>query len=80
MSTIEISAAYARKSHNSGLLAPVGAFFAALARRMEERRVILTLSRMSPRRLEDIGFDPAAVYGAVEGTWDEVDPGCFRHP
>lgn len=48
------------------------AAFARLARRDEEHRTIVQLSRMSPRLLGDMGFDPDVIYGAVDGTWDEV--------
>lgn len=43
-----------------------------------ERRQIARLSRLSPRRLRDLGYHPADIYRAVEGTWDEVTVERFR--
>ncbi len=40
--------------------------------RHRQRRLMSRLSRLSPERLRDMGFDPAAVYAAVRGTWDEL--------
>lgn len=36
------------------------------------------LSRLPPHLIRDMGLDPARVYDAVEGTWDEVNPGRYR--
>ncbi|WP_421761977.1 DUF1127 domain-containing protein [Devosia sp.] len=43
-----------------------------------ERRQIAHLSRLSPRRLRDLGYHPADIYSTVEGTWDEVTVDRFR--
>jgi len=43
-----------------------------------ERREIAHLSRHSPRMLRDLGYNPADIYRAVEGTWDEVTVDRFR--
>lgn len=43
-----------------------------------ERRQIACLSRLSPRMLRDLGYHPADIYRAVEGTWDEVTVDRFR--
>ena len=43
-----------------------------------QRRLIARLSRLSPRRLRDLGYNPADIYRAVEGTWDEVTADRFR--
>ena len=37
-----------------------------------QHRTLVALSRMRPERLRDMGFEPAAIYAAVRGTWDEV--------
>lgn len=42
------------------------------------RRHIARLSRLSPRRLRDLGYKPADIYRAVEGTWDEITADRFR--
>jgi uncharacterized protein YjiS (DUF1127 family) len=81
MATVELSTVVrARGAEKPDLLTRAGALFARLFRQAEERRTIVKLARMSPRQLEDMGFDPAAIYRAVEGTWAEVDPGRFHHP
>lgn len=43
-----------------------------------ERREIARLSRLSPRMLRDLGYHPADIYRAVEGTWDEITIDRFR--
>ncbi len=49
-----------------------------MVRRFEERRTIVKLSRLDPHLIRDMGFDPAAIYGALEGSWDEVHGDRFR--
>jgi uncharacterized protein YjiS (DUF1127 family) len=58
-----------------------GAIAAALSgfvRHHRERRAIARLGRLSPHLIRDMGFDPAAVYGALHGTWDEVPGDRWR--
>jgi hypothetical protein len=55
------------------------AFVLALVRRRGERRALARLSRLPDRLVRDAGFDPDAVRDAVSGTWDEVNPGRYRH-
>jgi uncharacterized protein YjiS (DUF1127 family) len=43
------------------------------ARRVEERRTLLRLSRLSPHVVRDMGFEPELIAEALEGSWDEVD-------
>lgn len=57
-----------------GLRVLLASWWAAQA----ERRQIARLSRLSPRRLRDLGYNPADIYRAVEGTWDEVTVDRFR--
>ena len=52
---------------------------AAAAHRFKEHRTVTTLSRLGPRRLRDMGFDPEAIYDAVDGSWNEV-PARSRFP
>jgi uncharacterized protein YjiS (DUF1127 family) len=47
------------------------------ARRRKERRTVVKLSRHGPHLLRDLGLDPDAVYGALDGTWDEVEHDRF---
>lgn len=43
-----------------------------------ERQAIVALSRLDPRLIRDMGFDPEQVCEALDGTWDEVDPAISR--
>jgi hypothetical protein len=52
---------------------------AAAAHHIKEHRTITALSRLGPRRLRDMGFDPEAIYAAVDGSWNEV-PARARFP
>ncbi len=56
----------------------LSAFFAHWWTARTERRQIARLSRLSPRMLRDLGYHPADIYRAVEGTWDEVTIDRFR--
>jgi uncharacterized protein YjiS (DUF1127 family) len=49
-----------------------------MIRRFEEHRTLVKLSRLDQRLIRDMGFDPAAIYGALEGSWDEVHGDRFR--
>lgn len=57
----------------------VPAFVVAWARRRSERLALARLSRLPDRLVRDAGFDPDAVRDAVSGTWDELNPGRYRH-
>ena len=48
-------------------------------RRRQERRAIVKLSRLAPHVIRDMGFDPERIYDALDGSWDEVNPGQFRN-
>jgi uncharacterized protein YjiS (DUF1127 family) len=39
---------------------------------IEEHRALKRISRMSPHLICDLGFEPAAIYEATDGTWDGV--------
>lgn len=76
MSMISTSA---RASHRSAGTsdAPVGIISGLLWRlrtRIEERRTLVRLSRLSPHLIRDMGIDPDDVYAALKGSWDEVGP------
>lgn len=32
------------------------------------------LAMLSPRLIQDVGFDPEKIYGTMNGTWDELLP------
>jgi uncharacterized protein YjiS (DUF1127 family) len=64
-------------SAGSGFLPRLRQAFRTMGRRIEERRTIARLSRLSPHLIEDMGLEPAAIYGALRGTWDEVNEDRF---
>jgi uncharacterized protein YjiS (DUF1127 family) len=41
------------------------------AHRLEDRHTVSRLARLDARLISDMGFEPAAIYGAVEGSWDD---------
>lgn len=43
----------------------------AAAHRYGDRHTVGRLARLDARLIEDMGFEPAAIYGAVEGSWDD---------
>lgn len=54
-------------------------FFRAIARAFQtvgkdfaDYRELVRISRMSPRMIRDMGFDPAEIYAAVEPDWGDV--------
>jgi uncharacterized protein YjiS (DUF1127 family) len=55
------------------LFTPLLEAWQAYARQVEEHRTIVRLSRLDPHIIRDMGFDPADIHAALEGTWDE-DP------
>ncbi len=64
-------------SVETGFLSSLRQVFRTVARRMEERRTIVRLSRYNPHLIRDMGLDPEAIYGALAGTWDEVHEDRF---
>lgn len=77
MTTYDISSGYGpRPVRRPNFLSRFGASLASAAtaagRHRDERREVIQLSRLDPRRLNDMGFDPEAIYDAVDGTWDEL--------
>jgi hypothetical protein len=64
--------------HHGERTGGIAAALSGQIRRHQERRAIARLGRLSPRLIRDMGFDPAAVYGALEGTWDEVPGDRWR--
>ena len=77
MTTIDISATFDRPTPRIALAVP--SFIPTLIRRHRERRLLVLLSRLPPHLICDAGFDPDEVYGAVEGTWNEINPGRYRN-
>jgi hypothetical protein len=58
----------------SGLIRSVS----AIVRRSGDRRALVQISRLDPHIIRDMGFDPDAIYAALEGSWDEVEMGRFK--
>jgi uncharacterized protein YjiS (DUF1127 family) len=54
-----------------GLLTPLLEAWQGYVRQVEEHRTIVRLSRLDPHIIRDMGFDPADLHAALEGTWDE---------
>ena len=77
MTTIDISAPFGRATPRIALAVP--SFIRTLIHRRRERRLFAILSRLPPHVIRDAGFDPEEVYGAVEGTWYEINPGRYRN-
>jgi hypothetical protein len=80
MTAIHTSAAGAAPSialRVPNVLATVANGWAAFRRRRFERASIVRISRMDPHLIRDMGFEPEAIYAALDGTWEELDPGRF---
>jgi uncharacterized protein YjiS (DUF1127 family) len=45
---------------------------------IEDRRALLRIARMDPHLIRDMGFEPAAIYDAVDGTWHDLSDARFR--
>jgi uncharacterized protein YjiS (DUF1127 family) len=41
------------------------------AHRFEDRQTVSRLARLDARLITDMGFEPDAIYGAVEGSWND---------
>ena len=68
-----------RQQPRSGSLPSLRDLWWNVMRRRQERRAIVRLSRLAPHVIRDMGFDPDRIYEALDGSWDEVNPGQFRH-
>jgi uncharacterized protein YjiS (DUF1127 family) len=38
----------------------------------QQRRTLLALSRLHPRLIKDIGYEPDSVYRVLDSPWDEL--------
>ena len=54
-----------------GIFIRLGQTARAVAHRFGDRRTVGRLSRLDARLIRDMGFEPDAIYGAVEGSWDD---------
>jgi uncharacterized protein YjiS (DUF1127 family) len=78
MALLDITARMPRSRVRYDLLGALQAAWHAFGQHRQDRRTLITISRMSPRLIRDMGFDPDRVYEALDGTWDEVDPASYR--
>jgi hypothetical protein len=73
MTTIELNSTIRRQtSEHPNLLAVVREAFLAYVERRKWHRTVVRMSRLQPHLIRDLGFEPDAIYAAVEGGWDEV--------
>ena len=63
----------------TSLFAPFAEAWHTFHRRIEEQRILVSLSRKNPRLLRDMGFEPDEIYDTVRNTWDEVPPARRRN-
>jgi uncharacterized protein YjiS (DUF1127 family) len=69
MATIDIAGRFRQPTWH-GLAGVLRGTWRAFLRRREERRTLAALSRLEPRALRDIGFDPEQVHEALGGRFD----------
>ncbi|MCT8999002.1 DUF1127 domain-containing protein [Chelativorans intermedius] len=74
MPTTAISARFQQKRVRYDVLGTLMAGWRAMRLHRQERRAIVEISRLDPRLIRDMGFDPEQIYEALDGSWDEVDP------
>ncbi|WP_159590804.1 hypothetical protein [Chelativorans xinjiangense] len=80
MSTTAISAKLRKERVRYDLLGTLLAGWRAMRLHRRERRAMVAISRLDPRLISDMGFDPELIYEALDGSWDEVDPArLLRH-
>jgi uncharacterized protein YjiS (DUF1127 family) len=72
MATIDVFEATRSESPvHTGFFAQLLEAWQAYVRQIEEHRTIVKLSRLDPHLIRDMGFEPADIYAALDGTWDE---------
>lgn len=64
----------AREKHNGGL----AALWRRLQKKLEDRRTLRKLYHLDPHVLRDMGFEPAEISSAYEGTFAEIQGDRFR--
>jgi hypothetical protein len=74
MTTIELNHAnHSETTERQNLLVVLHDAFRAYVERRKWHRTVVRMSRLQPHLIRDMGFEPEAIYAAVEGGWDEVD-------
>lgn len=56
-----------------GLVANLRTIIDTAIRRAQDRRALVRISRLDPHIIHDMGFDPEAIYAALDGSWDGID-------
>lgn len=74
MTAFELSAEFREGHVRYDFLGTLLAGWHAMRRHRRERRALVAISRLGPRLIRDMGFEPQQIYAALEGSWDEVDP------
>lgn len=78
MTAIELSAEFREGRTRYDFIGTLLAGLRAMRRHRRERQAIIAISRLDPRLISDMGFDPELMYEALDGSWDEIDPANFR--
>ncbi|PRD40890.1 hypothetical protein C5748_24380 [Phyllobacterium phragmitis] len=79
MTTTTVSGEIREERVRYDFLGTLKAGWRAMRRHRQERRALVALSRLPPHVIRDMGCDPEQIYAALDGSWDEVDPGNFRN-
>lgn len=79
MTALEFSIRLYQRRARTDWLKALSAAWRAFRDLRQDRRTIVTLSRLDPRLIRDAGFDPDLIYEALDGTWDEIEPGRFQN-
>ncbi|WP_163271471.1 hypothetical protein [Chelativorans alearense] len=77
MSTTAISEKFRQERVRYDFLGTLLVGWRAMRLHRRERRAMVAISRLDPRLISDMGFDPERIYEALDGSWDEVDPAGF---
>lgn len=78
MTTIELSAQFRKGRVRYDALGTLLAGWRAMRRHRQERRALVAISRLGPRLIRDMGFDPQQIREALEGSWNEIDPAILQ--
>ena len=79
MSSLAGSAYVNEAPAKSGILAALIGIWSEVVRRHHTRQTIARISRLNPRLIRDIGFDPEPVDDIVERTWAQVESRFRTH-
>jgi len=77
MTTFQLDGVYRDAPTPPDFLDAVRAGWQEFLRLRRERQTMVTISRLGPRVIRDIGLDPERVRQAVGDGWDDLDPMRF---